>query len=60
MTWEEYQSFKYVNLNYEVTNIECPDCGKEGLLRDISEVLTTYPPQYRYVCPNCHWRGVGH
>lgn len=60
VSWEEYQSFEYANSNYEDTNIECPNCKTERLLRDISVVLTSYPPQYRYICPKCHWTGVGH
>lgn len=62
MTWEEYQNFKSINgiRNYEGTDIQCPECKKGYLLRDTSIVLTTYPVEYYYMCPNCHWRGTGH
>jgi len=62
MTWEEFQNFRIINSpsNYEHTDIQCPDCKNSYLLRDISVVLTSYPPKYNYVCPNCHWRGTGH
>lgn len=56
MTWEEFKqekNFKY-NTGFEITNIECPKCG-EKIYKDVTKVLTTYPPMHRYVCMKCFW-----
>lgn len=59
ITWDEYveQMPLHVNMRQK-TNILCPDCGRY-IYRDMSVVLTTYPPQYYYNC-ECGWHGVGH
>ena len=31
---------------------KCPKCGA-AMERDYSTVLTSIPPKYRYICPNC-------
>ena len=61
MTWDEYQNKGLYReyINREKTQIECPQCGAL-LWRRTDVVLTTYPPQYRYECDACNWRGVGH
>lgn len=39
-----------------LTNIACPKCGK-ALWKDLSVVLTSYPPQSRIWCKDCGWAG---
>jgi len=46
------------NLQYQKTDIECPKC-KKFIYKDVSMVLTSNPPQYRYVC-ECGWSGSGY
>lgn len=36
----------------EVIYKKCPKCGAT-MERDDSLVLTSIPPKYRYICPNC-------
>ena len=36
----------------EVINKKCPRCGAI-MERDDSLVLTSIPPKYHYICPNC-------
>ena len=59
ITWDEYVAHppSYV-YGKELTNITCPECGRY-IYRDRSMVLTTYPPQFYYLC-ECGWHGVGH
>ena len=42
-------------------NVPCPKCGSTHTEIDVSCVLTTYPPQYRYECLDCKhiWTGFG-
>lgn len=40
----------------EVTAIACPCCGK-ALYKDVSVVLTSLPPKYKYFCNSCGWFG---
>lgn len=42
-------------------NVPCPKCGSTHTEIDVSCVLTTYPPQYRYECIDCNhiWTGFG-
>lgn len=60
MTWEEYkrqrlQINKYVDhQHYMQTEIECPTCGMP-IYKNVSLVLTSYPPQYQFRCMNCGW-----
>lgn len=58
MEWEEYKKKKITfnfNNKLEETTIKCPKCG-ELIYKDVSVVLTSYPPQYRYVCVKCGWQ----
>lgn len=34
-----------------VAILYCDNCGAE--MRLCPEVLTSYPPQYKYICPKC-------
>ena len=45
-------------LNYRC-GAPCPKCGGHRVVMDVSCVLTTYPPQYRYECLDCEhtWTG---
>lgn len=58
MTWEEFKGsdIKF-SQEHEPTDIECPQCGKY-LQRYTGFIFTTYPPKYRYDCPNCGWYGM--
>ena len=46
-------------LNYRCGRGPCPKCGSRRVAMDVSCVLTTYPPQYRYECFDCGhtWTG---
>jgi transcription elongation factor Elf1 len=39
--------------------IECPKCGGVAVI-DSSIVLTSYPPQYEWFCPDCGAHGYIH
>jgi len=58
ITWEDFKNniHKDIPSKYQITQIICPKCGKP-LYRDQSIVLTTYPPQFSYVCLSCNWVG---
>lgn len=63
MEWEEYKEKRKTVFNYngnlqynlQETNIKCPKC-KKFIYRDVGIVLSTYPPQYRYICMDCGWQ----
>lgn len=38
----------------EITAIACPCCGR-ALYKDVSIVLASYPPTYKYFCKECGW-----
>ena len=58
MTWEEFvkQKRQTINDEWEITDIECPDCGQK-IFKNTMIVLATYPPTTAYCCPHCGWRG---
>ena len=65
MNWYDYQAEKQRERNifndnqlWIKTEIECPNCG-ELIYKNMSLVLTSYPPQYTYKCPNCKWSQAG-
>lgn len=31
----------------------CPSCNEGGMCKDLTEVLTSVPPSYRYKCSKC-------
>ena len=63
MTWEEYQNQRRQsniyknNQHYIQTDIECPKCGAL-IYKNISLILTSYPPQYQFHCEKCGWVGT--
>ena len=62
MKWEEFKKDRVEKmskglLNAVETDIECPICGK-CIYKDMSLVLTSYPPQHRYFCAECGWSGT--
>ncbi len=60
MEWKEFTGTKqrYVGFEkYSITDIKCPDCG-EYIYIDNSIVLTSNPPQHKYLCKNCGWEGT--
>ena len=54
--WNEYRPDEHVHNDYQDTLIKCPSCGN-FVKRYIRMVFLTYPPEYRYDCPNCGWSG---
>lgn len=57
MKWEEISPKIDQYINYVETDVECPECGHH-LRKRIDIVLTTYPVQYHYYCPECGFTGV--
>jgi predicted RNA-binding Zn-ribbon protein involved in translation (DUF1610 family) len=59
MKWEDHKDgirFQQENFtNRELTDVECPKCGKY-IFRRTDFVYTSNPPQYLYECV-CGWRG---
>lgn len=56
--WDDFKDYDNSNdWRYQQTNIKCPECGKL-LVKDIGQILTTYPAKYKYECQNCGWFGV--
>lgn len=52
MKWEDIEKQypeTWVYTNRELTDIDCPKCGKK-LFKRTDIVLTSYPPQYQYEC----------
>lgn len=64
MTWEEFMNSWSVkpydpnSITHVKTDIQCPICC-EYLYRDDSVVLFSDPPQHKYSCDKCGWRGTG-
>ena len=62
MTWDEFRKQRAEeqkrtrNFRYKETDIECPVCGAR-IFRDDMIVLTSNPPQHRYLCMECEWSG---
>ena len=64
MNWNEYQKNR-INISgtfpkYVEIDCKCPKCNAEHIYKNISEVLTSYPPQFYYVCKNCDWVKIGY
>ena len=57
MKWNEISPQIDGFINYVETDVECPKCGKP-LRKRIDVVLTSYPAQYYYYCPECGFEGV--
>ena len=63
MTWDEFVEMRVHDMKttdwgrYTEMIVECPKCGAH-LFRDNMVVLSTYPPQHKYICKKCNW--VGH
>ena len=54
-TAKEYmESYRFENEfpAWSKPKYQCPKCGG-GMCKDLTVVLTTYPPQYRYQCCKC-------
>lgn len=43
----------FYDLSRSKSYCKCKKCGFEKALVDTSVILTTYPPQYSYKCPEC-------
>ena len=42
----------------QVSDIECPECGKQ-IYVNVERVLLSNPPKNEYKCLFCGWKGVG-
>lgn len=62
MKWEDFTLYKESDDNMpstlQLTDIECPKCGKK-IFRRTDIVLTSFPPQYQYEC-RCGWVGYAY
>lgn len=58
MKWEELKAIRFdtTERKFVDTDVECPNCGA-FLKKRTDVILTSYPPQFEYYCPNCHFRG---
>lgn len=60
MTWDEFTKKQPERItvygDFAKTNITCPDCG-EWIYRDMSVVMPTNPPRFKYFCSKCGWEG---
>ena len=63
MTWDKFVEWRTQEMKstdwgrYTKVGVECPQC-KNWLFRDNTAILTSNPPQHRYVCKNCDWVGT--
>lgn len=61
MKWEDYKNRKVGEMidssEWDITNIECPECGKK-IYMNIRYILTSYPPQHYFRCFKCDWHGT--
>lgn len=61
LTFEDYKKSYEINVDviddliksWSEPKCKCPCCGVGKMRKDMSVVLTTYPPQYKYVCDTC-------
>ena len=60
MKWEELiENKEFLNTTgWVMTNIECPECGKQ-IYVNVERVLLSNPPKNEYKCLFCGWKGVG-
>ena len=60
VTWKSFRNINindYGRLSNRIcTDITCPEC-EEFIWLVTDKILTTYPAQYQYECPNCGWIG---
>lgn len=60
MEWDEFirqrDSF-YIQDQLSITDIKCPMCG-QYIFVDNSVILASNPPQRRYICKKCGWKGT--
>ena len=58
MKWEELKAVRFdtTERKFVDTDVECPNCGAL-LKKRVDVILTSYPPQFEYYCPNCRFRG---
>ena len=59
MEWKDYHPEPVKIDCYQMTDIECPCCGKH-LRKNVTTVLTSNPPKYQYECSNCGWVGYNY
>ena len=58
LEWEDFkeQSDRITigSSQWEKVDVKCPKCG-QPIYKNMTEVLTTFPPQYQYKCLKCGW-----
>lgn len=58
MEWKDYCKERleevFLQPDSVKTEIWCPWCGAP-VYKDMSIILTSYPPKYRYFCSSCKW-----
>ena len=56
MTWDEFvnNTLHHVQGDWVLTNIECPNCGKE-IYRYALITMKQIPPKRKYRCFCCGW-----
>ena len=61
--WKEYkvQSNRATidSSQWKKVDVKCPECG-QPIYKNITIVLTSYPPQYQYKCFACGWTGTAY
>lgn len=62
MTWDEFVEMRTHDMktndwgHYTEMIAACPKCGAY-LFRDNTVILTSMPPQHKYICKKCEWVG---
>ena len=62
MEWDEFVRLRkdsgfYVQDKLSITDIKCPICG-EYIFVNNNIILASNPPQRRYICKKCGWKGT--
>ena len=62
MEWDEFVRLRkdsafYIQNKLSVTDIKCPICG-EYIFVNNNIILTSNPPQRKYICKKCSWEGT--
>lgn len=62
MEWNEFVRLRkdsafYVQDKLSITDIKCPICG-EYIFVNNNIILASNPPQRRYICKKCGWKGT--
>ena len=53
---KKYEPVDFEEYQCQRVSYLCDECGYEVEQEPI--VLTSYPPMYSYICPNCGWKFI--